>query len=56
MVKKKLELEHFSGRLVETVQQDLYAMMTAAYLTAGFVREANRKAKRDWEGKQNRYE
>ena len=50
MVKKKLELENFSGRLVETEKQDFYAMMRAAHLTAGFVREANRKAKRDREG------
>ena len=56
IAKKKLELENFSGRLVETVKQDCYVMMTAAHLTAGFVREANRKAKRDREGKQNRYE
>ena len=48
--------ELFREACVETVKQDFYAMMTAANRTAGFVREANRKAKRDREGKKNRYE
>jgi hypothetical protein len=45
-VKQKLELENFSGRLVDNIKQDFYAMMTAANMLAGALREANRKIAR----------
>jgi hypothetical protein len=55
-IKKKLELENFSGRLVDNVKQDFYAMMTVANMIASVVRKANRAVKREREGKGNRYE
>jgi hypothetical protein len=42
-VKQKLELENFSGRLVEHIKQDFYAMMTVSNLPAGCLREVNGK-------------
>jgi hypothetical protein len=59
-VKQKLELENFSGRLVDNIKQDFYAMMTVANMLAGALREANRKIarKRAKKGKkkEKRYE
>jgi hypothetical protein len=55
-LKQKLETENFSGRLVDSVKQDFYAMMTVANMVAGCVREANRKAKKKRECKENKYE
>jgi hypothetical protein len=55
-LKQKLETENFSGRLVDNVKQDFYAMMTVANMVASFVREANRNAKKKREGKGNKYE
>jgi hypothetical protein len=55
-LKQKLELENFSGRLVDNIKQDFYAMMTVANMLASCLREANAKAKKDREGKDNKYE
>jgi hypothetical protein len=55
-VKKKLELENFSGRLVDNVKQDFYAMMTVANMIASLVREADREVKKERDGSGNRYE
>jgi hypothetical protein len=55
-LKQKLETENFSGRLVDNVKQDFYAMMTVANMLASCVREANRKAQKKREGSGNRYE
>jgi hypothetical protein len=55
-LKQKLETENFSGRLVDNVKQDFYAMMTVANMVASFVREANLNAKKKREGKENKYE
>ncbi|MDR2742385.1 MAG: transposase, partial [Treponema sp.] len=41
-VKQRLEMENFSGRLVDNVKQDFYAMMTVSNILASFVRAANR--------------
>jgi hypothetical protein len=49
-VKQKLELENFSGRLVDNIRQDFYAMMTVANMLASALREANRNIEK--EGKQ----
>jgi hypothetical protein len=49
-LKQKLETGNFSGRLVDNVKQDFYAMMTVANMVASCVREANRKAKKQGEG------
>jgi hypothetical protein len=55
-VKQRLELENFSGRLVDNIKQDFYAMMTVSNMLASFVREANRKAKKEREKWGNKYE
>jgi hypothetical protein len=52
-VKKKLEIENFSGRLEDNIKQDFYGMMTVANLLASVMREANREAKGEREGKGN---
>lgn len=55
-LKQKLETENFSGRLVDNVKQDFYAMMTVANMIASCVREANRNVKKKRRGKENIYE
>jgi ribosome-associated toxin RatA of RatAB toxin-antitoxin module len=55
-VKQRLELENFSGRLVDNIKQDFYAMMTISNMLASFVREANRKVKKEREKRGNKYE
>jgi hypothetical protein len=55
-LKQKLETENFSGRLVDNVKQDFYAMMAVANMLASLVREANRKAKKKRAGQGNKYE
>jgi hypothetical protein len=52
-MKQKFELENFSGRLVENIKQDFYAMMTISNMLASGLREANEKlgkerAKKGW--------
>ena len=42
-VKQKFELENFSGRLVENIKQDFYAMMRVSNMPTTWLREANRK-------------
>jgi hypothetical protein len=39
-IKQKLELENFSGRLVDNIKQDFYAMMTVSNMLASGMREA----------------
>jgi hypothetical protein len=55
-LKQKLETENFSGRLVDNVKQDFYAMMTVTNMVASCVREANRKAQKKREQSGNLYE
>jgi hypothetical protein len=55
-LKQKLETENFSGRLVENVKQDFYAMMTVANMLASLVREANRAVRKKREKQENLYE
>ena len=55
-LKRKLETENFSGRLVDSVMQDFFATMTVANMLAGFVREADREAARERAGSGNKYE
>jgi hypothetical protein len=55
-VKQRLELENFSGRLVDNVKQDFYAMMTVSNMLASFVRAANRRVKKERERRGNKYE
>ena len=55
-LKQKFELENFSGRLVDNVKQDFYAMMTVSNMLASCLREANDKIKKEQAKKGNRYE
>jgi hypothetical protein len=55
-LKQKLETENFSGRLVDNIKQDFYAMMTVSNMLASCLREANRKASKRCEHKENLYE
>ena len=55
-VKQKLEVENFSGRLVDNIKQDFYAMMTVSNMLSSCVREADRNVKKEREGRGNRYE
>jgi hypothetical protein len=40
-----MDVENFSGRLVDNVKQDFYAMITAVNMLGHFIREANRKVR-----------
>jgi hypothetical protein len=55
-LKQKLETENFSGRLVDNVKQDFYAMMTAANMAASCIRQAQEKVKKERECIGNKYE
>jgi hypothetical protein len=55
-LKRKFELENFSGRLLDNVKRDFYAMMTASNTLASALREANGKIKKEQAKKGSRYE
>jgi hypothetical protein len=55
-LKQKLETENFSGRLVDNVKQDFYAMMTVSNMLAGCLRGANRQSAKKREKLENLYE
>jgi hypothetical protein len=55
-VKQKLELENFSGRLVDNIKQDFYGMMTVANMLASALREANQEIEQEGAGKEVKYE
>jgi hypothetical protein len=55
-VKRKLELENFSGRLADNIKQDFYAMMTVSNMLASVLREANGKLGESGKEKGWRYE
>ena len=55
-LKQKLETENFSGRLVDNVKQDFYAVMTAANMVASLVREANRTVRKKHKEQETQYE
>ncbi|MDR0685407.1 MAG: hypothetical protein LBF83_09810, partial [Spirochaetaceae bacterium] len=46
-LKRKFELENFSGRLADNVKRDFYAMMTVSNMLASRLREANGKIKKE---------
>jgi hypothetical protein len=51
-----LELENFSGRLVDNIKQDFYAMMTVSNMLASALREANGKIEESKPEKKRLYE
>jgi hypothetical protein len=55
-VKRKIELENFSGRLVDNIKRDFYAMMTVSNMLASSLREANRKGEKAAGTKERKYE
>ena len=55
-VKNKLEIENFSGRLVDNIRQDFYATMVLTNLATDFINEAQELVKEDQKGKDNKYE
>jgi hypothetical protein len=55
-IKRKLELENFSGRLAGNIKQDFYAMMTVSNMLSSALREADREISVEGEGKERQYE
>jgi hypothetical protein len=55
-VKQKLEAENFSGKLVDNIKQDFYAMMTVSNMVASCVRAAEKKIEKEREERRNLYE
>jgi hypothetical protein len=55
-MKQKFELENFSGRLVDNIKQDFYAMMTVSNMLASALREANEKLGKERAREETKYE
>ena len=55
VLKKKLEIENFSGRLVDNIRQDFYATMLLTNLSANFYAEAQEEVDKEQSGKKNKY-
>ena len=54
-IKNKLEIENFSGRLVDNIRQDFYATMLLTNLAADFFEEAQEKVEKEQNGKNRKY-
>jgi hypothetical protein len=54
-VKKKLEVENFSGILVDNIRQDFYASMTLTNIAAGLYEEAQEGVEEERRGKGNKW-
>jgi hypothetical protein len=55
VLKKKLEIENFSGRLVDNIRQDFYAAMVLTNLAADFFHEAQMEVDAEQVHKNNKY-
>ena len=55
-IKNRLEIENFSGRLVDNIRQDFYATMILTNLVADFAGEAQIIVEEEQKGKENTYE
>jgi hypothetical protein len=55
-IKNKLEIENFSGRLVDNIRQDFYATMLLTNLAAEFFTEAQEDVEKEQKGKDNKYQ
>ena len=53
--KNKLEIENFSGRLVEKIRQDFYATMVLTNNATDFINEAHELVDKEQKGKKNKY-
>ena len=54
-VKNKLEIENFSGRLVDNIRQDFYATMILTNVAAELINEAQELVDEDQKEKENKY-
>ena len=54
-IKNKLEIENFSGRLVDNIRQDFFATMVLTNLTANFYEEAQKEVEEEQKDKNNKY-
>ena len=55
-IKNKLEIENFSGRLVDNIRQDFYSTMIITNLALDFINEAQQIIDENQKGKGNKYE
>jgi hypothetical protein len=55
-IKKKLEVENFSGRLVDNIRQDFYASMYLSNIAGGLYEEAQEIVEEEQRGKENKWE
>ena len=55
VLKKKLEVENFSGRLVDNIRQDFYATMILTNLAANFYEEGQEAVERKQKDKRNKW-
>jgi hypothetical protein len=55
-IKNKLEIENFSGRLVDNIRQDFFAAMLLTNLAADFYDEAQEGVEEEQKGKGNGYQ
>jgi len=55
-IKKRLEIENFSGRLVDNIRQDFYATMVLTNLVGDFSGKAQEGVEEEQRGKKNKYE
>jgi hypothetical protein len=56
ILKQKLEIENFSGRLVDNIRQDFFIAMTLTNIAADFYGEAQAEVETEQEGKENKYQ
>ena len=54
-LKKKLEIENFSGRLVDNIRQDFYATMVITNMASDLIYEAQEEVEAEQKGKTNKY-
>ena len=54
-VKNKLEIENFSGRLVDNIRQDFFAAMVITNLASDMIYEAQVEVEAEQKGKKNKY-
>jgi len=53
-IKNKLEIENFSGKLVDNIRQDFYATMILANLVGDFSGDAQEEVEKEQQGKDNK--
>jgi hypothetical protein len=54
-IKIKLEIENFSGRLVDNIRQDFYSAMVITNIATDFINEAQEIVDEEQKGKNNKY-